>query len=131
MDSKGRVGLMEGKFRVSLIAGREIGERDFLLFEWNVGDAVRDGAQEVAAKSVRGKIRASFNGNAERVRMIFNGDGSDGAGFFAKGVKGRLSTPEDIHDSVNSLLEWADPAGSDLGAVVVVTKENCSGDKIP
>ena len=55
-----RIWLSEDKFSLGLDAGREIGQCNFLLFQRNVGLAVKDGSQAVAAKGIAGNVGACF-----------------------------------------------------------------------
>ena len=71
MNANRRFRLTEGEFCVSLTAGREIGQSDFLLLQRDASFVVRDPAQVIPPKSVGGKIVASLKQDAECIRMIF------------------------------------------------------------
>ena len=65
MNAHRSVWLAEGQFNLTFTAGRQIWERDFLLFQRDAGLIEGDGAQVIPAKSVGGKIVPRLHQDAD------------------------------------------------------------------
>lgn len=105
---------MESEFDGSFRAGAKLGERNFLLLERDAGWIVSNGSKAIPTKGIRGKVVAGLHPDAKGIQAVFDRQRSDGAGFFAEGVKGRFSEAKNVYDTVNVLLNSAHAAETGL-----------------